>query len=45
MRRVLAHAAMVVWECAAPEGVRNPVEQPDHFSTSNSNSITLPRTT
>jgi hypothetical protein len=41
---IFSDAPMVIGEAPAPQRIRNAMEQADHFSTSNSNSITFPRT-
>src|SRR5664280_3904204 len=45
VRQVFPHAPMDVFEPVAPHRVRHEIDHPDHFSTSNSISIALPRTT
>src|SRR4051812_48831815 len=45
MRHVLANAPRIPGIPPLPEPVGGAIEQTHHFSTSNSNSMTLPRTT
>jgi hypothetical protein len=41
---IFSDAAVVIGQTPAPQSVSCPIEQTDHLSTSNSNSITFPRT-
>src|SRR5262249_37742460 len=45
MGKIFSQAPVVMWKLATPQNVRGAIQKPDHFRTSNSNSITLPRTT
>ena len=45
VRKVFADATVILRIAAAAYAIGGAVEQADHFSTSNSNSMTLPRTT
>src|ERR1019366_6498336 len=45
VRQIFAPSPMVVFEPVASHRVRHAIDQPDHFTTSNSNSMAFPRTT